>query len=128
MSDALVISVDDVEPERWAEPVRGEMGFRTVFGDSSAETDFTAGVTELEPGGWMAGHRHEPAEIYYVVSGEGKLTIEGEEHAVSAGTAAHIPGNSEHAIRNTADAPLRFFWAFAVGSLDQIEYHFTAQE
>ena len=128
MSDARVRAAADVEPERWSDPVRGDMGFRTIFGDASAETDFTAGVTELEPGGWMAGHRHEPAEIYFVVSGEGKLTIDGEEHAVRGGTAAHVPGNSEHAIRNTGDAPLRFFWAFAVPSLDQIEYRFSAEE
>ena len=54
MSDALVRSVADVEPERWSDPIRGDMGFRTIFGDGPAETDFTAGVTELEPGGWMA--------------------------------------------------------------------------
>jgi mannose-6-phosphate isomerase-like protein (cupin superfamily) len=128
MSEALVRSATDVELERWSDPVRGEMGFRPIFGERSTETDFTAGVTELEVGGWMGHHRHEPAEIYYVVSGEGKLTIDGEEHAVSAGIAAHIPGNSEHAIHNTGDAPLRFFWAFAVPSLDQIEYHFTAED
>ena len=128
MSDALVRSVTEVEPERWSDPNRGEMWFRTIFGGAAAEADFTAGVTELEPGGWMGSHRHEPAEIYYVFSGEGKLTIDGEEHALSAGTAARIPGNSEHAIRNTGNGPLRLFWAFAVGSLDQIEYHFTEQQ
>ena len=40
----------------------------------------------------------------------------------------HIPGNSDHAIRNTGNGPLRLFYAFAVGSFDQIEYRFTGQE
>ena len=128
MSDALVRSATDVEPEHWSDPVRGEMGFRHIFGGCSTETDFTAGVTELEAGGWMGHHRHEPAEIYYVFAGQGVVTIDDEDHAVSAGSAVHIPGNSEHAIRNTGNAPLRLFWAFAVGSLDQIEYRFSAQE
>jgi quercetin dioxygenase-like cupin family protein len=128
MSEALVISADDVEPESWSDPVRGEVGFRTIFGGPTTETDFTAGVGELEPGGWLGHHRHDPAEIYYVLSGEGVLTIDGEDHPVSAGSAVHIPGNAEHAIRNTGDRPLRMFYAFAVGSFDQIEYHFTAQE
>jgi quercetin dioxygenase-like cupin family protein len=128
MSEPLVISAADVEPESWSDPVRGEVGFRTIFGGATTETDFTAGVSELEPGGWLGHHRHEPAEIYYVLRGEGVLTIDGEDHPVSAGSAAHIPGNSEHAVRNTGDGPLRVFYAFAVGSFDQIDYHFTAQE
>jgi mannose-6-phosphate isomerase-like protein (cupin superfamily) len=128
MSDALVTSTDDVERETWADPVRGEMGFRTIFGGPTTETDFTAGVGELEVGGWMGHHRHEPAELYYVLSGEGVVTIDGEDHAVSTGSAAHIPSNSEHAVRNTGNGPLRVFYAFAVGSFDEIEYRFTAEE
>jgi len=127
MSDALVISSADVEPERWSDPGRGEMGFRNIFGGATGETEFTAGVTELEVGGWMGHHRHEPAEIYYVFAAEGVVTLDDEEHAVSAGSAVHIPGNSEHAIRNTGSGPLRLFYAFAVGSLEQIDYHFTAE-
>jgi len=128
MSEAHVISVADVEPERWCDPVRGEMGFRNIFGGAATETDFTAGVTELEVDGCLGHHRHEPAEIYYVFTGEGAVTIDDEEHAVSAGSVVHIPGNSEHAIRNTGNGPLRLSYAFAVGSFDQIEYRFTAQE
>ena len=127
MSEAHVISAADVDPESWCDPVRGDMRFRNIFGGAPTETDFTAGVTELEVGGWMGHHRHEPAEIYYVFAGEGVVTIDDEDHPVSAGSAVHIPGNSEHAIRNTGDCPLRLFYAFAVGSFDQIEYHFTAQ-
>ena len=76
----------------------------------------------------MGLHRHQPAEIYYVFTVKGVVTIDDEEHAVTAGSAVHIPGNSEQAIRNTGNGPLRLFYAFAVGSLDQIDYHFTAQE
>jgi len=123
-----VRSAIDVEPEQWSDPVRGEMGFRIIFGAATTETDFTAGITELEVGGWMGRHRHEPAELYYVFSGEGVVTIDDEDHAVSAGSAVQIPGNSEHTIRNTGNCPLRLFYAFAVGSIDQIEYHFTAEE
>jgi quercetin dioxygenase-like cupin family protein len=63
-----------------------------------------------------------------VFTGAGVVTIDGTEHLVSAGSAVHIPGNSEHAIRNTGNGPMRLFYAFAVGSLDQIEYHSTAEE
>src|SRR3712207_9053528 len=95
MSDPLVVQDSDVALERWADPVRGEVGFRTLFGGPGTTTaDFTAGVTELEPGGWLGHHRHEPSEVYYVLSGQGTVTIEGEDHAVRGGTAAYIDRKS----------------------------------
>jgi quercetin dioxygenase-like cupin family protein len=128
MNRARVIHDADAEPESWSDPFRGEVAFRTLFGRADTRTSFTAGVTDLETGGWLGLHRHGPAEIYYVLTGEGTLTIDGEDHAVSAGTAAYIPGDSEHGIRNTGIGCLRFFYAFAVGSFDDIEYRFTAQQ
>jgi len=128
MSDAMVIREAHVERETWSDAVRGEVAFRTIFGSTFTTPEFTAGVTDLPPDGWLGPHRHEPAEIYYVLDGEGTLNLDGEDHLVTAGTAAYIPSNSEHGIRNTGDGPLRFFYAFAVGSFDEIEYRFSAEE
>ena len=63
-----------------------------------------------------------------MLSGEGMLSVDGRDHTVRAGTAAYIPGNSEHAIRNTGKDQLRFFYVFAVGSFEEIEYFFTAEQ
>lgn len=112
--------------ETWSDEVRGEVAFRTIFGAHPATPDFTAGVADLGPKGWLGHHRHQPAELYYVLHGEGTVAVEGEEYEVSAGTAVYIPSNSEHGIRNTGNGHLRFFYAFAVGSFEQIEYRFTA--
>ena len=60
--------------------------------------------------------------------GKGSLVIEAEQLAVSAGSTVFIPGSAEHGIRNTGDEPLRFFYAFAVGSFADIEYRFTAAD
>jgi quercetin dioxygenase-like cupin family protein len=127
MTNALVVTEHDVERETWSDPIRGEVGFRTLFGTAGRTTDFTAGVTELEVGGWLGHHRHEPSEIYYVLTGEGTLSIDGQDHRMRAGTAAYIPGNSEHGIRNTGNGQLRFFYTFAVGSFEEIDYRFTAE-
>jgi quercetin dioxygenase-like cupin family protein len=129
MSDALVINDATVEQETWADPVRGEVSFRTIFGAQHRTHEFTAGVTEVPPGGWLGHHRHVPAEIYYVIDGEGTLTIDDEDYRVAAGTAAYIPSGSEHGIRNTGHSLLRFFFAFAVGgSSDKIQYRFKAEQ
>ena len=124
MSRPLVIRETDVERETWSDS-RGRVGFRTIFGGVDIPGDFTAGVADLDAGGWLGHHRHEPAEIYYVLDGEGALTVDGEDLPVTAGMAAYIPGNSEHGIRNTGTRPMRFFYVFAVASFDEIEYRFT---
>jgi quercetin dioxygenase-like cupin family protein len=126
MSEELVVHESTVEPETWSDADRGEVSFRTVFGAERVTSELIAGVTDLQPGGWLGHHRHTPAEIYYVLEGRGTLTIDGEKHEVVAGAAAYIPGNSEHGIRNTGDAPLRFFYVFAMGGpVDGIDYRFT---
>jgi mannose-6-phosphate isomerase-like protein (cupin superfamily) len=128
VSEALIVTEADVGAETWLDAIRGRVGFRTIFGGDITTPDFTAGVTHLEAGGWLGHHRHAPSEIYYVLSGEGTVTIDGAEHAVGAGTAAYIPSNSEHGIRNSGGSPLRFFYVFAVGSFEEIEYRFTAEQ
>jgi mannose-6-phosphate isomerase-like protein (cupin superfamily) len=123
---ALVLEESDVPLERWSDPVRGEVGFRTLFGDGATTDSLTAGVTELEPGGWLGHHRHRPAEVYYVVHGTGIVVLGEDERVVGAGSAVFIPGNLEHGIRNTGDTQLRFFYAFAVGSFAEVDYCFSA--
>ncbi len=123
---AVVAREGDVELKTWSDPVRGEAGFRTLLGGAVRTGEFTAGVAELEVGGWLGHHRHEPSEVYYVLSGEGTLRVDGQEHQVRAGSAVWIPGNSEHGIQNSGGDRLRFFYVFAVDSFEQIEYVFTS--
>jgi quercetin dioxygenase-like cupin family protein len=125
--EPLVRHDSDVPLETWDDPVRGRVGFRTVVGDGQVATSsLTAGMTELEPGGWLGLHRHEPAEVYHVVAGEGRVSLDGTEHAVRAGSSVFIPGDVEHGIRAVGQEPLRFFYAFAVDSFEEVTYHFTA--
>jgi quercetin dioxygenase-like cupin family protein len=117
----------DVQLERWSEDVRGHVGFRTLFGDGETPTSsLTVGVTEMRQGDWLGLHRHSPAEVYYVLDGEGVVTVDGDERTVVAGTAVFIPGDAEHGIRNTGRGLLRFLYAFAVSSFDDVEYRWSA--
>jgi mannose-6-phosphate isomerase-like protein (cupin superfamily) len=82
-------------------------------------------MTELQPGGWLGLHRHEPAEVYHVVEGQGTVCLDDTEHPVRAGCTVFIPGDVEHGIRATGQEPLRFFYAFAVDSFEDVEYRFS---
>jgi mannose-6-phosphate isomerase-like protein (cupin superfamily) len=125
-SQPLVVSERDVTRDVWNDKIRGVLGFRTLFSGGITPTAMlTAGIADLGEGEWLGLHRHAPTEIYYIVEGEGILTLEGVEHPVSAGTAVHIPGDAEHGIRNSSPTPLRFFYAFAVDSFDEVTYRFS---
>ena len=64
-SRPTVLTPDDVPLVRWSDPVRGQVTFRTLFGDGTTETDsLTAVIAELEPGDWFGHHRHDPADVY----------------------------------------------------------------
>lgn len=115
-----------------AEPVqgwhdhRGHAAWTTLFSEGRTPTDsMTAGVAVLGQGGFLAAHRHPPAEIYFLISGRGTVTIDGVSHDVEAGTGIFIPGNCEHAIRNEHSTPLRFFYVFAVDRIEDVAYTFS---
>jgi mannose-6-phosphate isomerase-like protein (cupin superfamily) len=122
----LVISESDVARDSWDDTTKGVLEFRTLFSAGTTATQaLTAGVADLNAGDWLGLHRHTPAEIYYIVQGHGTVTLDGADYPASAGTAVYIPGGTEHGIRNTGPTPLRFFYAFAVDSFDDVTYRFS---
>jgi mannose-6-phosphate isomerase-like protein (cupin superfamily) len=63
----------------------------------------------LPIGGRSFRHRHlKSEEIYYIIEGEGLLTVGPETAAVTAGDAVCIPPRTAHEIENTGSTPLRF--------------------
>lgn len=105
---------------------RGNLSWTTLFSAGQTPTDtFTAGVAVVEPGGFLALHRHAPAEIYFVLEGTGRITIDGAIREIASGTAVFIPGNAEHGIRNDGTATLRFLYAFATNAFEDVTYIFS---
>ena len=123
----LAIDEAGAPQDKWDDPVRGRLSFRTLFSQGLTQTaGLTCGVTELGPGDWLGLHRHAPPEVYYVFAGAGIVTLDHRETAVSAGSAVFIPGMAEHGIRQTGNEILRLFYAFPVNSFGGVEYLFTA--
>ncbi|WP_245700040.1 cupin domain-containing protein [Geodermatophilus siccatus] len=117
---------DEVEPQVWDDPVRGEVSFRVLFSaDRTPTSALYTGLTEVAPGGRLGLHRHGQAEVYHLVEGSGVVVLDGVEHPVTAGSAVFVPGNAEHGIRNTGEGPLRFVYAFATDSVDDVVYRFS---
>lgn len=56
----------------------------------------SAGVYVLPAGAVDPQHPHSEDELYYVVEGRARMTVENEEHAVAAGSVIFVEANQEH--------------------------------
>lgn len=78
--------------------------------------------------GHLCPHRHKQAEIYYIIEGQGEVTIDGVKSTVSKGSTVFIPGNAEHGIVNTGEEELKWFYVFPTGSFEDVIYRFSKDE
>jgi mannose-6-phosphate isomerase len=63
----------------------------------------------VQPGQRLSYQRHaRRAEHWFVVAGEGVVTLDGFDHAVAPGSAIDVPCGVAHRIRSTGDAALVF--------------------
>ncbi len=76
--------------------------------NSSAANQSLAEAT-VPPGGVTQPHSHPRSEeIYYILSGTGRITVGGEARDVGPLDAILIPPGTRHAIANTGSQPLVF--------------------
>lgn len=63
----------------------------------------------LSQGGFVKEHYHEQEEIYYIQSGEAKVTVDGSVSQVRKGGVVFIPSNAKHQLANAGNDPLMIF-------------------
>jgi mannose-6-phosphate isomerase-like protein (cupin superfamily) len=97
-----------------------ELRFRVTSADSDGA--LLAFEIRMPPGGGPpALHRHDPAELYRVESGEFTFYIGAEDGSVTrstagAGVVVAIPGGREHTIRNESTSDAAAFVVLAPGA------------
>jgi quercetin dioxygenase-like cupin family protein len=69
---------------------------------------FQMRLFEVAPGGKTPYHRHDWEHEVYILEGEGKITLEGEEKSFSKGYFLFVPPAVEHAFVNTGNRDLAF--------------------
>jgi Mannose-6-phosphate isomerase len=128
MTPSAIVAPDlGSSPEGWNEPDgRGVVGWQTMISGDTTPTDaLTCGLATVAPGGFLALHRHEPAEIYLVHEGEGIVTIDGVEHRVKKGDCVYIPSMAEHGCRQAGEGAFRFFYVFSRDAFSDVIYLFS---
>ncbi len=114
--------------EGWADPAlraKSPVRWRLLVGaERTPSRHLTVGTCEIPPGATLLLHHHVPAEVYYVLDGEGVSEVDGATTPLAAGTALYVPPNARHRTRNTGSRPLRFLWIFPTDSFGEIAYHY----
>lgn len=126
-SKPFVIYEADCSVETAPENANPNVHWRTLVSADRRQSDSIAvGIAEIAPGDHseMRFHWHDPSEVYFVLSGEGVVYIDGQNYPIGPGAAVFIPGKAWHAAQNTGSETLRIIYAFGVSSMDDVEYHF----
>lgn len=125
---ATVVREAEQAWEGWSDPaIRAKSPIRwklLVGGERTASERLTVGIAEVPAGTSLLLHHHAPAEVYYVIEGNGETTIDGTVTTVGPGTALFIPANARHRTVNTGARPLRFVWIFPTDTFEEITYHY----
>jgi mannose-6-phosphate isomerase-like protein (cupin superfamily) len=73
------------------------------------DTDFVFRKRALHPGSSIGYHEQDRDEIYYVLSGKGELTMNGETSTVGPGTAILTRPGSSHGLKQVGEEDLVIF-------------------
>ncbi|KAK4621769.1 Dimethylsulfonioproprionate lyase DddW [Fulvia fulva] len=105
----------------------GIVSWKTPLSSDLTPSDsLTAGIATCPAdSGYLAHHRHEQAEMYLILKGEGLVRVDGDERRVEKGDAVFIPGNAEHGIRNVGQGDLEWFYCFAADKFGDVGYRFS---
>jgi quercetin dioxygenase-like cupin family protein len=110
--------------ERWDDPARGSIRFRTLISAPGTDTNaLVFGVAMMDAGDTFVLHSHPDPEVYFGLDGVGEVLIDNVPHTLAPGVALYIPGGAVHGIP-LATGPLKWAYTFAADSFSDIRYHF----
>ena len=81
---------------------------RPLMDRTTSDIKLCSLAEEVLPPGASVGrhHHHATEEVYYILSGRGRMTVGDEERAVTTGDAIFIPRATSHTLTNTGAEPL----------------------
>jgi mannose-6-phosphate isomerase-like protein (cupin superfamily) len=78
---------------------------------NSPAKNLTMGYTVIYPTGKTTGHAHDDMEeVYYILTGKGKMVIGEDEFPIQTGDAFYVPFGAFHVTYNIGNQPLAMVW------------------
>ncbi len=90
-------------------PVEGTEGvdFRPLLAENVGPPNFYLRVFDIAQGGHTPLHRHAWEHEVFIVSGSGKVVLDGSKVAITEGDAVFIEPDELHQFVNDGDTPIR---------------------
>ena len=116
-----LVNIEEMKPDederslRYAVKDRQSETFRDTYflinPDDSPSKNLKMGYTIIYPTGKTTGHAHDDLEeVYYILSGKGKMAVGEDEFPIEAGDAFYVPFGEYHVTYNTGIQPLAILW------------------
>jgi mannose-6-phosphate isomerase-like protein (cupin superfamily) len=80
-----------------------QLDIDSYFLDIMHTNSFEVGILRLIPGQKDAQGPHSADEIYFVVEGEGFISIQGKDHRIRKGSCIFIPSKTKHYFHGNKD-------------------------
>ncbi len=104
----IISHKDKVEKRLVTHPEAKDALMKVLISPLEGWEGYVMRVFEVEPGGYTPRHSHPWPHINYVISGRGKLFLDGKENEISGGSFAYVPSGQTHQFQNTGDEKLEF--------------------
>jgi len=82
-----------------------------VSEDTCHSQNLTITIVDMEPGGIQQVHSHDPEQMYCIMEGSGRMTVDDEQRQVKAGECIFFSSRSRHGLENTGSTVLRYLSA-----------------
>jgi mannose-6-phosphate isomerase-like protein (cupin superfamily) len=89
----------------------GIKSYLLVSGITTDSRQLTTTLVEMDSGGLQHLHSHQQEQCYFIIEGEGEMTVGREKAMVGPGDCIFIPSNEPHGLKNTGGGFLKYFSA-----------------
>lgn len=91
----------------------GGLVLRLIHPEVNGSDQLGMGIVYLNPGEELPSHKHFNEEGYFIISGEGFMTIDDTEIILEKNMSVYMPAESIHYTKNTGNEPLVFVCALS---------------
>lgn len=112
-----VVHYSDVPAQTFGPEAPGASIRWLIDDDHDGAPVYALRMIEVLPGGYTPRHSHPYEHENFVVEGQGRVLVNGQWHAVSAGDVVFVPGGMEHIYENAGDGPFKFLCGIPVRRL-----------
>lgn len=85
---------------------------RLLAPDKNEVKELTLSQTIIASNSGTDYHKHDRAELMYIVTGRGKTLIEGHEYELQPDVVLWVPGGIKHQLRNSSDETMKVVTIF----------------